>query len=31
LLIIDPVLSAAVLALAAWIVDPAWLQAQWGA
>jgi len=31
LLIIDPILSAAVLALAVWIVDPAWLQAQWGA
>ena len=31
LLIIDPILSAAVLALAAWIVDPAWLHAQWGA
>ena len=28
LLIIDPILSGAVLALAAWIVDPAWLQAQ---
>ena len=31
ILIIDPILSAAVLALAVWIVDPGWLQAQWGA
>jgi membrane-bound metal-dependent hydrolase YbcI (DUF457 family) len=30
LLIIDPVLSGAVLALAVWIVDPAWLRGQWG-
>ena len=30
LLIIDPVLSGAVLALAVWIADPGWLQAQWG-
>ena len=28
LLIIDPVLSGALLALAVWIVDPAWLQSQ---
>jgi membrane-bound metal-dependent hydrolase YbcI (DUF457 family) len=30
LLIIDPILSGAVLALAVWIIDPAWLRAQWG-
>jgi membrane-bound metal-dependent hydrolase YbcI (DUF457 family) len=30
LLIIDPILSGALLALAAWIIDPGWLRAQWG-
>ncbi len=30
LLIIDPVLSGALLSLAVWITDPAWLRAQWG-
>ena len=30
LLIIDPMLSGAVLALAVWIVNLVWLRAQWG-
>jgi hypothetical protein len=30
LLIIDPILSGALLALAVWIIDPVWLRAQWG-
>jgi membrane-bound metal-dependent hydrolase YbcI (DUF457 family) len=30
LLIIDPILSGALLALAVWIIDPAWLRGQWG-
>jgi hypothetical protein len=30
LLIIDPILSGALLALAVWIIDPVWLRGQWG-
>jgi membrane-bound metal-dependent hydrolase YbcI (DUF457 family) len=29
LLIVDPILSGAILALAAWVVDPSFVQAQW--